>query len=74
MSATLRLGDSLKAMLGKAGEYTVQPGSSVRDTLVSLEIKPELVAMVTVAGELQTKDYVIQEGDVVRVMAVIGGG
>lgn len=74
MSATLRLGDSLKAMLGKASEYTVQSGSSVRDILVSLDIKPELVAMVSVGGEIQTKDYVIQDGDIVKVMAVIGGG
>lgn len=74
MTAILRLGDSLKAMLGKASEYTVDPGSSVRDALVLLGIKPELVAMVSVGGDIQTKDYVIREGDVIKIMAVIGGG
>jgi molybdopterin converting factor small subunit len=30
--------------------------------------------MVTVDNEMQTKDYLIQEGDTVMLMAVIGGG
>jgi sulfur carrier protein ThiS len=30
--------------------------------------------MVTVNGEMQPKEYVIQEGDSIRLMAVIGGG
>jgi molybdopterin converting factor small subunit len=30
--------------------------------------------MVSVNEEMQTKDYVIQEGDAVRLLAVVGGG
>jgi sulfur carrier protein ThiS len=74
MTATLRLGASLKNLLGSKGEYTVAPGRNVRETLISLGIKPELIAMVTVDNEMQTKDYLIQEGDTVMLMAVIGGG
>ncbi len=74
MTATLRLGASLKNLLGGKDEFTVEPGHSVRETLVSLGIKPELVAMVSVNEEQQSKDYVIQKGDTIRVMAVIGGG
>jgi sulfur carrier protein ThiS len=81
MTATIRLGASLKVLLGGKGEFTIEPGRSVRETLVSLNIKPELVALVSVnspnsgAGdEQQSKDYVIQEGDVIRVLAIIGGG
>ena len=74
MTAILRLGDSLKAMLGKESEYAVEPGRSVREAIVGLGIKPELVAMVTVDGEMQTKDYMIRDGDSIRIMAVIGGG
>lgn len=74
MPAILRLGDSLKAMLGKESEYAVAAGRTVRDTLIAMGIQPELVAMVSVAEEIQMKDYVIREGDVVRIMAVIGGG
>ncbi len=61
-------------MLGAQDEIVVPAGESVRATLLKLGIKPELVAMVTVAGELQDKDYVIREGDTVRLMAVVGGG
>ncbi len=74
MTATLRFGASLRNMLGLQEEFTVESGWSVRDTLVSLSIKPELVAMVSVNEQLQMKDYIIQEGDVIRALAVIGGG
>jgi sulfur carrier protein ThiS len=74
MSATLRFGASLKNMLGLKDEFTVEAGRSVRETLVSLNIKPELVAMVSVNEEMQMKDYIIQEHDVVRLLAVVGGG
>jgi sulfur carrier protein ThiS len=74
MSASIRLGASLKILIGGRDEYAVEPGRSVRETLVSLGIKPELVAMVSVNEEMQRKDYVIQEGDTVRLLAVVGGG
>ncbi len=74
MPATIRLGASLKTLLGSKMEFTVDAGRNVRETLLALGIKPELVAMVSANGEMQGKDYVIQEGDVIRLMAVIGGG
>jgi len=46
----------------------------VRATLAALGIVPEVVALVVVNEQQQSKDYVIQEGDVIRVLAVIGGG
>jgi sulfur carrier protein ThiS len=74
MTATIRIGASLKNLLGCKDEFNVEPGHNVRETIVSLGIKPELVAMVSVNGEMQTKDYIIQEGDTIRLLAVIGGG
>lgn len=74
MTATFRLGDLLKNLLGSKGEYAVEPGHNVRETLISLGIKPELIAMVTVNNEMQSKDYLIQDGDTIMLMAVIGGG
>ena len=35
---------------------------------------PELAALVLVNDEQQSKDYVLQDGDVLKLMAVIGGG
>ena len=74
MTATIRIGASLKNLLGSKAEFTVKPGDNVREVIVSLGINPDLVAMVTVNGEMQGKDYVVQEGDTIRLMAVIGGG
>ncbi len=74
MTATIRIGASLKNLLGSKGEFTVEPGHNVRETIISLGINPELVAMVSVNDEMQAKDYIIQEGDTVRLLAVIGGG
>jgi sulfur carrier protein ThiS len=74
MPATLRFSASLKSLLGVQDELTVEPGQSVRDTLSLHGIKPELVAMVSVNGEMQTKEYIIRDKDTVRLLAVIGGG
>ena len=52
----------------------VEPGRSVRQTLVDLGVPPELVALVLVNDVQQDKDYVLSDGDFVRVIAVIGGG
>ena len=74
MSATFRLSGSLKDVTGGKDEYTVESGRTVRETLEILGIVPLMVALVIVNEEQQEKDYVIQEGDVIRVLAVIGGG
>jgi sulfur carrier protein ThiS len=74
MPATFRLGASLKILINGEDEFTVEAGDTVRAALLALDIKPELVAMVSVNGEMQTKDYVIQEGDTIRLLAVVGGG
>jgi sulfur carrier protein ThiS len=61
-------------MTGGKAEIQVESGRTVRETLASLGIVPEVVALVVVNEEQQSKDHVIQEGDVIRVLAVIGGG
>jgi sulfur carrier protein ThiS len=61
-------------MIGGQSEVQVEAGRTVRETLATLGIVPEVVALVMVNEEQRTKDYVIQAGDVIRVLAVIGGG
>jgi sulfur carrier protein ThiS len=61
-------------VVGGRAEVEVETGRTVRQTLESLGIVPEVVALVVVNEVQQSKDYVIQEGDVIRVLAVIGGG
>jgi sulfur carrier protein ThiS len=74
MSATLRLTSALKMYLDGKEEVAVEAGCSVRETLIGLKIKPELIALVVVDGEQKTKEYIIKDGDTVKVMAIIGGG
>ena len=74
MPATLRPSGSLRDVVGGLAEVQVEAGRTVRETLAALGIVPEVVALVVVNEEQRSKDYVIQEGDVIRVLAVIGGG
>jgi sulfur carrier protein ThiS len=74
MTASLRLSGSLKDFVGGRDNFDVEPGRSVRETLADIGIVPETVALVVVNNEHQSKEYIIQEGDAIRVLAVIGGG
>ena len=74
MSAIIRHLGMLKDYLGELGEATVEAGITVLETLKTIGINPDLVAGVFVNGEQQSKDYVIQDGDIVKLLAVIGGG
>jgi sulfur carrier protein ThiS len=74
MSATLRPLGMLKSYIGDLKETTVETGLSVRETLTIIGINPDLVAGVFVNEEQQTKDYILQDGDIVKLLAVIGGG
>jgi sulfur carrier protein ThiS len=64
----------LKEYIGGALEVNVPAGSSVRQTIAELGMPPEVVALVTVDDLPQDKDYVLQDGEVVKLLAVIGGG
>jgi sulfur carrier protein ThiS len=64
----------LKSYIGGQKEASVESGFSVRESLAALGINPELVAGVFVNDEQQSKDYILKDGDIVKVLAVIGGG
>ncbi len=74
MPATLRFSGHLKEFTGGRAEIEVEPGRSVRAALTEIGVRPEVVALVVVNEKHVDKDYILQEGDVVRVLAVIGGG
>jgi sulfur carrier protein ThiS len=74
MTATVRPLGMLKSYVGDLKEASVESGFSVRQTIELLGINPELVAGVFVNDEQQSKDYIVQDGDVVKLLAVIGGG
>ncbi|HLE23948.1 MAG TPA: MoaD/ThiS family protein [Anaerolineales bacterium] len=64
MPATLKLRDKV---------YEVPAGMTVRDALIRLAIEPESV-LPTRDGQLITDDRHLQEGEVIRLVAVISGG
>jgi sulfur carrier protein ThiS len=74
MPVVIRPLGMLKEYIGGQPEATVEAGRSIRETMLALGIPPELAALVLVNDEHQGKEYVLQEGDVLKVMAVIGGG
>jgi sulfur carrier protein ThiS len=74
MSVIIKPLGMLKNYIGDMKETTVDAGISVRETLMNIGINPDLVAGVFVNDEQQTKDYILQDGDIVKLLAVIGGG
>jgi sulfur carrier protein ThiS len=74
MSATIKPIGLLKTYIGGQGEITVRAGQTVLAALDALGVPAQLVALVIVNDAPQPKDYWLQEGDVVRLLAVIGGG
>jgi sulfur carrier protein ThiS len=64
----------LREYIGGREEVTVESGQTAREMLAALKIPSQLVALVSVNGEMQNKDYILKDGDVIRIMAVIGGG
>jgi sulfur carrier protein ThiS len=65
---------SLKTYTGGQAQVAVAPGRTVRETLAALGIPPEVVAGALLNNVLLSKDYLMLEGDVIKVIAVIGGG
>ena len=74
MSAKIRPIGMLKKYTADQPEIQVESGKSVLETLANLGIPTEIVALVLVNQKHQNKDYVIQEDDLIQLMAVIGGG
>jgi len=74
MSAKIRPLGMLKSYLGDQKEVIVEAGYTIRETLISLGMNPDLVAGIFVNQDQQSKDYILQDGDIVNLLAVIGGG
>ncbi len=65
---------SLKTYTGGQAQVAVAPGRTVRQTLAALGIPSEVVAGALLNDVLLDKDYQVQAGDVIKLIAVIGGG
>ena len=74
MSVLIRPNEALRTFVGGKKEVEAEAGRTVRATLALLGIPADLVAVVVVYDEQLDKEYVLQDGDRVRLLAVIGGG
>jgi len=74
MSAIIRPVGMLKSYIGGQSEVAVEAGCSIRQIMLAFNMPPEIAALIMVNDEQQSKDYVLQEGDMVKLIAVIGGG
>jgi sulfur carrier protein ThiS len=74
MTATIRPYGILKSYIDGELEVTVEAGRTIRQVLLDLGMPPEVVALVLVNDEQQSKDYLLRDGDTVKLMAIVGGG
>lgn len=74
MSVTLVPIGMLKEYAGGEERLHLAPGPSVEEMLEMVGIPPNLVAGVIRDGDLVSQDYRPQDGDLVKILAVMGGG
>ena len=75
MTATIHPIGELKKYFDPQNPYAnVESGISVREALLHLRVPVEVVALVLVNEESRSKDYIIQEDDAIKIIAVLGGG
>ena len=74
MPVTIHLVGQLKSIFNNQSIINVDAGQTVRDILVGAQIMKEMVAGVVVNDDLQSKDYILQDNDDVKLIAVMSGG
>ena len=74
MAATIHLVGQLKRIFDNQPSINIEAGQTVREFLIAAHVMPEMVAGVVVNGDLQTKDYILQDNDDVKLIAVMSGG
>jgi molybdopterin converting factor small subunit len=78
MSAIVRpvgiLRSMVKELPPESDTIEVAHGQQVRAACEALGLLPDLIALVVVNGEQASLDYVLQAGDEVKLIALVGGG
>lgn len=64
----------LKTYTDGQSNVAVDAGRTVREVVTDFGMPPAIIAMILVNDEPQTRDYCLQEGDDVKLIAVVGGG
>lgn len=74
MTAWIRPIGMLRQYTSNQPEVLIESGKSVLEALAELGIPTEIVALVIVNQKPKNKDYIIQDNDLIQLMAIIGGG
>ncbi|MGB9521267.1 MAG: MoaD/ThiS family protein [Anaerolineales bacterium] len=74
MTAILKPFGILREYIHGASQVSIPSNITVREAITALNIPAEIVALVVVNGAQQSKDYLIQEDDEIKLLAVVGGG
>ena len=61
MTVTIGPLGQLKSLFNNQSPIYIEPGQTVREFLQASDIVPEMISGVIVNGDLQTKDYVLQD-------------
>lgn len=69
----VRIPDKMVKLILRKEEYEVKPGMTLRHALEKIGVNPEGV-IATRDSELITDDEILQENDVIRLVAAISGG
>jgi sulfur carrier protein ThiS len=73
-TAELRPKGMLKQYVDDMDSVEVPSGIPLRDAISSCGIPPELVAMAFIDQKPISKDVIIQPGEIIDLVAVVGGG
>ena len=74
MPAYIRPIGVLKSFIGDKPEAIVETGRTLRQAIAELGIPGDKVAMILVNDNPQPKGYVLQDGDVARLIMAVSGG
>lgn len=74
MTATIHCFGILKSYTNDQTEVVVEAGRTVQEVVAELGIPVDIVAMIVVNDEPRDRDYRLQDGDVVKLVTVVGGG
>lgn len=74
MTACIHPFGILKMYTGGQSDVMVAAGRTVREIVTEFGMPPDIIALVMVNDEPQTRDYCLQDGDDVKLIAVVGGG
>lgn len=74
MSACIHPFGILKTYAYGQSDLVVDAGCTIREVVTDFGIPTAIIAMILVNDEPQTRDYCLQDGDDVKLIAVLGGG